>query len=218
MAGDTRQVASATALAHDPAMKSVPPSPDGEGAGAPAGTQRTYETFRAPVSANLMPGGTENTAGGKQEDITLEKVVKSIKLEDFRKVHKQPCVRDALLLGIGGGFGLGGIRAILGGTYRLSIEGSNQKLTVSIAPIPTASNWAVGSFIGVSLVAYEFCQYRRNLELQGMRQAMEIIDQKKAEKAEKLRLAREARRKTKEEDDRREEEAKKQNSSGWKFW
>ena len=97
-------------------MTSAPPAADGNGAGNPPLSQGTDETFRAPVSANLMPGGTENTAGGKQGEITMEKVAKSIKLEDFKKVHKQPCVRDSLLLGIGGGFGFGGIRAILGGT------------------------------------------------------------------------------------------------------
>lgn len=26
-----------------------------------------------------------------------------------------PCVRDSLLMGIGGGFGMGGVRALLGG-------------------------------------------------------------------------------------------------------
>jgi hypothetical protein len=40
---------------------------------------------------------------------------KLIKLEEFKEVHKKPCVRDALLTGIVGGFGVGGIRAILGG-------------------------------------------------------------------------------------------------------
>ena len=40
--------------------------------------------------------------------------MRSIQLSDFQEVHKKPCVRDALLTGIGGGFGIGGVRAILG--------------------------------------------------------------------------------------------------------
>lgn len=76
----------------------------------------------------------------------------------------------------------------------------------------------MGSFIGLSLIGYEFCQYRRNLEMQGMKQAMEIIDRKKAEKEEKMRLAREVRRKAKEAEDIREDEARKHKSSAWKFW
>ncbi|KAI9840117.1 MAG: hypothetical protein M1838_004212 [Thelocarpon superellum] len=139
--------------------------------------QKRYETFAAPSkSANALPGGTENTAGGRQEDLSLSTVAKTIKLEDFKRVHRQPCVRDALLLGISGGFGLGGIRAVLG------------------APIPTASNWAAGTFIGLSFVVYEFCQYRRHRELEGVRRAVEIIDGKNAEKMQKIEQARGARR------------------------
>jgi cytochrome c oxidase assembly protein subunit 20 len=54
--------------------------------------------------------------------------------------------------------------------------------------------------------------------MQGMKQAMEIIDRKKAEKEEKMRLAREVRRKAKEAEDIREDEARKHKSSAWKFW
>ena len=104
MAGDTRQAAGEGV----PLTKSVDQTP--------TQSLKMYETFSAPpASANTMLGGTENTAGGKQEDVSLKKVATSITLEDFKKVHKQPCVRDSLLLGISGGFGLGGVRAVLGG-------------------------------------------------------------------------------------------------------
>ena len=43
--------------------------------------------------------------------------LRSIQISDFQEVHKKPCARDALLTGIGGGFGIGGARAILGGTF-----------------------------------------------------------------------------------------------------
>lgn len=52
--------------------------------------------------------------------------------------------------------------------------------------------------------------------MDGMKLAIQIIDQKKAEREEKMRAAREARRKAKEEEDRREAEQKSE--SGWKFW
>ena len=64
---------------------------------------------------------------------------------------------------------------------------------MQIAPVMTASNWAVGTFIGVALVTYELCQQRRHRELAGVKQAVEIIDRKKFEKLEKMKEAREAR-------------------------
>ena len=82
--------------------------------------------------------------------------------------------------------------------------------------IPRASNWAVGTFVGLSFVMYEVCQLRRHREMDGMRQAIQIMDQKKSEREENVRLAREARRKAKEEEEQRESD--KRNNSGWKFW
>lgn len=55
--------------------------------------------------------------------------------------------------------------------------------------------------------------------MDGMKQAIEIIDRKKAEKQEKLRVAREERRGAKAEAEKREEEERKaQRRSGWKLW
>ncbi len=79
---------------------------------------KTYETFNAPIApenVNALPGGGLNTAGGRPKEAGLLEVIKSIRLEELKAVHKKPCVRDALLIGIGAGFGIGGIRAIMGG-------------------------------------------------------------------------------------------------------
>ena len=70
-----------------------------------------------PQNANAMLGGSANTAGGKVKNASIFDAIKTIKLEDFKEVHKKPCVRDALLTGIGLGFGTGGFRAIMGGIY-----------------------------------------------------------------------------------------------------
>lgn len=70
----------------------------------------------APQNANALPGGAGlNTAGGRLKEASYFDALRSIQLSDFQEVHKKPCVRDALLTGIGGGFGIGGVRAILGG-------------------------------------------------------------------------------------------------------
>lgn len=68
-----------------------------------------------PENANLLPGGTSNTAGGKVKEATIMDGLRSIRLSDLKEVHKKPCVREALMTGIGAGFGIGGVRAILGG-------------------------------------------------------------------------------------------------------
>ena len=51
------------------------------------------------------------------KDVGVVDVLKTIKLSELKEVHKKPCVRDSLLTGIGGGFGIGGIRAIWGGRW-----------------------------------------------------------------------------------------------------
>lgn len=66
---------------------------------------------------------------------------------------------------------------------------------------------------------YEFCQRKRQLEMQGMKRAAEIVDRKKIEKEKKAEAARAARRKAKEEADAKaEEEAMRKPQGSWKFW
>ena len=81
----------------------------------PAGSPKTYASFTPPESANALPGGSLNTAGGRMPNGSITEIAKSITLEDLQTVHTKPCVRDSLLMGILGGFGVGGVRAILGG-------------------------------------------------------------------------------------------------------
>ena len=64
-------------------------------------------------AASATPSNATVLATGKE--VGVVDVLKTIKLSEFKEVHKQPCVRDSLLTGIGGGFGIGGIRAIWGG-------------------------------------------------------------------------------------------------------
>ncbi|MCJ1391631.1 hypothetical protein MMC18_004496 [Xylographa bjoerkii] len=154
-----------------------------------------------PENANAIPGGSTNTAGGRVKEATLWDGIKSIKLEDVKSLHKIPCVRDALLTGMGTGFMFGGGRMILG------------------ASTWKAMSWAMGSFCLSSAGMFEFCQRRRTLERQGMARAAEIIDRKRLEKerqAEKIRAER--RRKREEEEKKKEEEEEKTKKSGWSLW
>jgi cytochrome c oxidase assembly protein subunit 20 len=110
MAGDTRD-------SNQPSARGPPP-----GATEPpehVKTPKVYEVFHSPPqNANALPEGSGlNTAGGRERPPALADAVKTIKLEDFKKVHMYPCVRESLLMGIGGGFGIGGIRALWGGMF-----------------------------------------------------------------------------------------------------
>ncbi|KAG9236053.1 hypothetical protein BJ875DRAFT_372948 [Amylocarpus encephaloides] len=194
MAGDTRDSNSLPQPRGPPPGETAPPSHVTET------PPKVYEVFHGPPpSANALPEGSgQNTAGSSQETPKLKDAFKTLRWEDIQQVYMYPCARESLLMGIGGAFGMGGIRALWG------------------APIPKAANWAVGTFIFASLANYEFCQYRRMLEKSHMKRAVEIIDRKKAEKEAEAKKKRDERRRSKEEADAKaEEEAKKK---GWKFW
>ncbi|KAF2768592.1 hypothetical protein EJ03DRAFT_343917 [Teratosphaeria nubilosa] len=124
-----------------------------------------------------MAGGTEHTAGGKAPEVTFANAFP--KWEDFSEFHKRPCVRDSLLYGIGAGAGLGGTRLIWRST------------------ISSACNWAVVSFMGISVASYQYCLYKRQAEKEGMMRAVEILNakemEKKAREARKEKLRREKR-------------------------
>ena len=125
MADDTRNLAikedlSREALTVDPTQKAF------------TGTQwqdGKAQGYKPPQNANLMPGGTENTAGGQTKEIGVGDALESIKLEEFTEIHKKPCVRDALMTGIGSGFGIGGVRALIGGMLLLIESIGNCVLT-----------------------------------------------------------------------------------------
>ncbi|KAK8254395.1 hypothetical protein HDK77DRAFT_370286 [Phyllosticta capitalensis] len=187
MADDTRQT-----------QPQQPSSTEAHGANAPPSSSPKYVTAPPPgQAANMMPGGTQHTAGGEKMELTGNSLAQTFKPDDILKVHQQPNAREAFLAGIGSGFGVGGLMAIWG------------------KPLKKSCNWAVGVFMGTSLLSYEFLRRKRYLEKQYMTQAVEMMDRKKEEKRKKKEEVIAARRKAKEDADRLAEEAKKR---WWKFW
>lgn len=57
------------------------------------------------------------------------------------------------------------------------------------APILKACSWAVGTFVFGSFFMHEYCQRKRLLEIQGLKMAVEVIDQKRTERLEQMRAA-----------------------------
>lgn len=74
------------------------------------------------VNSIKSPWSAPDRTAGKIENPTLSKALKTIKVEDFKHIHQKPCVRDALLVGMGIGFGAGGLRASLGGWLSLKLN------------------------------------------------------------------------------------------------
>ncbi|OAD67496.1 hypothetical protein PHYBLDRAFT_151404 [Phycomyces blakesleeanus NRRL 1555(-)] len=87
-----------------------------------------------------------------------EETATTVKLEDFKDVPKIPCARNAMLYGMGAGTGVGAVRYLM-----------KQR-------IPTAANWAVAVFCGVSAVSFELCQMARKQKLEKLQLIIKATD------------------------------------------
>ncbi|KAL4739497.1 hypothetical protein BDV11DRAFT_116843 [Aspergillus similis] len=197
MTDDSREPTKPTQLSDTTEQPSeLPPKPKTKYELPKSQVGKLWEAFGNPEDqVNMLP-----TAHGKKtNDISVTEAMKSLPLNSATSFYKAPCARDSLLLGIGAGFGVGGVRGVLGGMRSLW----------------SACNWAVGVFAITSLAAHEFCQRRRIQELDGMKQAVEMMKELKLKKQrEKEEKAAEAARLA-------EEERKRKswtNLANYKFW
>lgn len=72
--------------------------------------------YKSAPAANILAGGTENTAGGKIPEVSLSNAFEGgLKVSDFTELPTKPCVRDSFLTGLGSGFALGGVRFFIRG-------------------------------------------------------------------------------------------------------
>jgi cytochrome c oxidase assembly protein subunit 20 len=173
-----------------------------------SGTSQIFNT--APSTgeiANTMPGGTAHTAGGeKLVDVSVREALKDAKPSDILRIHQQPCVREALLQGMTIGGLLGGGIWIVG------------------RPTWKALNTAVWTSIVVSIGGYQYCQMQRTREKQGMKLAVQIVEEKREEKRMKMEERREAVAvKKMEEDERKRREEDERRKKGrlnalWGWW
>lgn len=85
-----------------------------------------------------------------------------------------------------------------------------------VGPVLIASNWAVATWCGVSVVSYQVCQYYRSKEKAGIKQAQDLMEQKRAN----IEAKKEARRRQREEFDRQEEIRRKEEErkKSWGYW
>jgi hypothetical protein len=79
---------------------------------------KLWDAFGNPEEPiNVMPGATFDPSRQKPKELTISESLSSISMKDFSTFHKKPCARDSLMIGMGAGFGIGGIRGIVGGKF-----------------------------------------------------------------------------------------------------
>ncbi|KAK7935872.1 hypothetical protein PG985_001367 [Apiospora marii] len=189
-----------------PAARSAPP-----GVTSPPDQYETFQGSKsedrdgsistaASAGNNAAPqtegGGNKRptiTEGGGNKRPTITEGFKTIKQDDWFKIHQIPCAREGFMTGIATGFVTGFGRLIAGGR------------------IPKALNWGVGGFLISSLVGWEYCQAVRRKEKAAMARVVEVMDRKKAEK---MQQAEEAAKRRKAAAEKAKEEAKR----WYKFW
>ncbi|KAJ9609358.1 hypothetical protein H2200_005685 [Cladophialophora chaetospira] len=160
---------------------------------------KMWEVLGNPAEpANTLPGGTYNSAGGKPAELTWRDAF-SFKQQGYAW-YQAPCARDSLLVGMGAGGAVGGVRFILKG----------------LSSISTTANFAVVGFTLSASGMYYWCDRRRKEEARGMAmavQGMKMLHEKRArEKAASEETARVAAA------SKAEEEARRRKEQWYKFW
>ena len=111
--------------------------------------------------------------------------------------YQTGCGRDSLLVGMGAGGAVGGLRFILSGLSSMLVT----------------SNYAVGAFALSASAQYYWCTQRQREENKGMAQAvrgMQMLNEKAARERAQKQAA--------EADRLKAEEEQRQNRSWYKFW
>lgn len=128
-----------------PPPPSSPSSSDGNADGAdfvhskPQEEQLWHEFGNPEKPVNLIPGGTTRpTAAEAQRNTEKSLSAEPLSVEGLKNVHKTPCARDSLLVGIAGGLGVGSIKAMVGGITLthiwILISGTQSLILVSFSP------------------------------------------------------------------------------------
>ncbi|KAF8518909.1 hypothetical protein JB92DRAFT_2901168 [Gautieria morchelliformis] len=123
------------------------------------------ESARSPPKSPTNSTNQELT-GDLAKDVKL--AVKRINLaEDFSNIGQMPCARTSLLSGIASGVGIGFMRGI------------NARPWV-------AFNWAMGSFVFVTIGTWEICRRRMRSEHQRIQVLVDSLPRVRLKRPEEL--------------------------------
>lgn len=121
----------------------------------------TKTTPTTPSSNKKIVFQTETT-GSYWSDV--KEAVKRISLwDDIQKIGEIPCARNSLLSGIASGAGVGVIRGMSAGPF-------------------WASQWAVGTFVLISMGTWTICRKSMEEERRRIQQVVEQIPKRHAKK------------------------------------
>ncbi|KAH7914306.1 hypothetical protein BJ138DRAFT_1110743 [Hygrophoropsis aurantiaca] len=107
----------------------------------------------ASTSATRRPIYKTETTGNYWQDVWLAFKRVSI-VDDMQRIGEIPCARNSLLSGIASGAGVGVIRALSAGPF-------------------VASNWAVGTFVLISMGTWTVCQNNIQAERRKLQRVVE---------------------------------------------
>jgi cytochrome c oxidase assembly protein subunit 20 len=112
MADDTRQ----TQPEKEISIRDFNANPDNKAFAGDQWREAKDKYYKPPQNANVLAGGTQNTAGGKIPEISIGNAFpEGFKFSDFAELPKRPCVKDSSLNAMIAAFGVGGARLVLKG-------------------------------------------------------------------------------------------------------
>jgi cytochrome c oxidase assembly protein subunit 20 len=179
---------------------------------------KMWEKLGNPAEpANSMPGGTYNSAGGKPPAVSWLDAFNFSREGKSYSWYQAPCARDSLLVGMGAGSAVGGLRFILRGELSLNLYCLDlcANAVSGLSSTLATANWAVGGFTVAATSMYYWCDQRRREEARGMAVAVQGMKMLHEKKAREKAAAEETARATVAE---AEEKARKRKEPWYKFW
>ncbi|KAH9933167.1 uncharacterized protein BXZ73DRAFT_89815 [Epithele typhae] len=120
-------------------------------------TPNASTTPSSPPPPSGSTGGViyqAETTGNSWSD--LKEAFKRLSFGDFDRIGEMPCTRKSLLSGIASGVGIGFVRGMTSGAF-------------------VGSNWAVGTFMCISLGTYTICKQNMMEEHKRVQRVIEGI-------------------------------------------
>ncbi|TFY78965.1 hypothetical protein EWM64_g5049 [Hericium alpestre] len=115
----------------------------------------------AEEKAPRRPIYQTETTGNKWSD--LREAAKRLSTDDLHRIGEIPCARNALLTGIASGVGVGVLRGLRATPF-------------------VASNWAMATFMAVSLGSWTVCQWNIEAERRKIQRVVEELPKLKLKK------------------------------------
>lgn len=107
---------------------------------------KLWDAFGNPEEpVNALAKASYKPPGKNPADVSYSEIVGNLSVSEMSSFYKKPCARDALMTGIGAGFGIGGVRGVFGGW---SLKPESWKMIHWLTSLPRATftmvRWKLG--------------------------------------------------------------------------